>query len=149
MMNLQDKYICFGKWSCLAQCYIYAALHNIASVEERENKDFMESMVNSILLAAFSDKTLLDDECTVLDGAELMNRVSDKKYKVEKLENISSALDLPMGYAVVNFERTDEDGKVHNHWVLFKDQKQLYNSLAFSYCVACGKIASARVIYEL
>ena len=44
MMNLQDKYICFGKWSCLAQCYIYAALHNIASVEERENKDFVENV---------------------------------------------------------------------------------------------------------
>lgn len=144
MMNLQDKYICFGKWSCLAQCYIYAALHNIASVEERENKDFMESMVNSILLAAFSDKTLLDDECTVLDGAELMNRVGDKKYRVEKLENISSALDLPMGYAAVRFDYNN-----NSHWVLFKDQKRLYNSLAFSNCVTYGKIAAARVIYEL
>lgn len=144
MMNLQDKYICFGKWSCLAQCYIYAALHNIASVEERENKEFMESMVNSILLAAFSDKTLLDDECTVLDSAELMNRVGDKKYKVEKLENVSSALDLPMGYVVVRFDYNN-----NNQWVLFKDQKQLYNSLAFSDCVLYGKITTARVIHEL
>lgn len=140
-MKLQDKYEVFGKWSCLAQCYIYAALHNKATEEERM-PDFMEAMVDSCLLQAFNDKRLLDDECTVLNAGELMRAIDpDLTFVVTKKE-ISSAKDLPLkGYAAVKFT----NGK-NGHWVLFLDQKQLYNSLENSQCVKYGKITDARII---
>ena len=140
-MKLQDKYEIFGKYSCLAQCYIYATLHNKASEEER-NPDFMETLVDACLLQAFKDKTLLDDECTVLDADKLMHAIdSDHKFRVTK-KIISSAKDLPKkGYAAVKFV----NGK-NAHWVLFLDQKQLYNSLENSQCVKYGHIADARII---
>lgn len=140
-MKLQDKYEVFGKWSCLAQCYIYAALHNKATDEERI-PSFMEAMVDSCLLQAFSDKTLLDDECTVLNASKLMHAIdSEHKFTVTK-KIISSAKDLPLkGYAAVRFT----NGK-NGHWVLFLDQVQLYNSLENSQCVKYGNITDARII---
>lgn len=143
-MKLQDKYEVFGKWSCLAQCYIYATLHNKATEEERI-PSFMEAMVDACLLQSFNDKKLLDDECTVLDAGELMHAIDpDHKFRVTK-KRIEKIQDLPLDkYACVNFEYNK-----HNHWVLFKGQSFLYNSLEDSQCFKYGKPVDARIIEKV
>lgn len=142
-MKLQDKFRVFGENACLAICYIYGALYNTASVEERNNDEFMEVAVASILLTAFRDDKIIADDCTVMDADKLMNSISEKKYKVSKVA-VSSATELPLGYAVGKFEF---NGK--GHWVLFHNQKQLYNSLENSNCVKYGHLTEARVIEEV
>lgn len=140
-MKLQDKLVIFGRWSCLAQCYIYKALWDKAEEVERTNKDFMESCINAVLLAAFSDKTILDDECTVLNPVKLMKMTSGLNYNVTK-KDISSVKELPVdGWAAVRF---DYNG--NGHWVLFHGHTMVYNSLEDSKCFSYGKPTTARII---
>lgn len=145
-MALQTKFKNIADNCCLAVSYLYAALHMIAEVEE-QNELFLETTIASVMVAGLiDDRTVLDKDGYVKDAELLMNKATGYKYKVEK-KKIESIKDLPeKGYYVVNFERTDENGKVHNHWVLFKDRLFLYNSLENSLCYKYGKPTDARII---
>lgn len=145
-MALQTKFKNIADNCCLAVSYLYAALHMIAEVEE-QNEVFLETTIASVLVAGLiDDRTVLDKDGYVKDAEALMNKATGYKYRVEK-KRIEAIKDLPeKGYAVVNFERADEDGKVHNHWVLFKDRLFLYNSITESLCFKYGKPVDARII---
>ena len=142
-MKLQDKFIILGKWSCLAQCYLMKALLDEASEEEKTNTDFLEVAMTSALIMAFNDKTILDDECTVLNPVKLMTGVSERKYNVTK-KDITSLDDLGGKWAVVRF---DYNG--NGHWVLFHGKEMVYNSLENSNCFKYGKMTTARIIEEI
>lgn len=145
-MALQTKFKNIADNCCLAVSYLYAALHMIAEVEE-QNEIFLETTIASVLVAGLiDDNTVLDKNGYVKDAELLMNKATGYKYRVEK-KRIESIKDLPeKGYAVVNFERIDEEGKPHNHWVLFKDRLFLYSSITESLCFKYGKPVDARII---
>lgn len=145
-MALQTKFKNIADNCCLAVSYLYAALDMIADTEEK-NETFLETTIASVLVAGLiDDRTVLDKDGFVRDAEALMNKATGYKYRVEK-KRIESIKDLPeKGYAVVNFERIDENGKPHNHWVLYKDRLFLYNSLTDSLCFKYGKPIDARII---
>ncbi len=145
-MALQTKFKNIADNCCLAVSYLYAALDMIADTEEK-NEVFLETTIASVLVAGLiDDRTVLDKDGYVKDAEALMNKATGYKYRVEK-KRIDSIKELPeKGYAVVNFERTSEDGKHVNHWVLFKDRLFLYNSLEKSLCYQYGKPVDARII---
>lgn len=139
-MKLQDKFIILGKWSCLAQCYLMKALLDEAAPEE---EPFLEIALASALVVAFDDKTILDDECTVLNPVKLMAGVSERKYNVTK-KDITSLDDLGGKWAAVRF-----DYNRNGHWVLFHGKEMVYNSLENSNCFKYGKMTTARIIEEI
>ena len=145
-MALQTKFKNIADNCCLAVSYLYAALDMIADTEEK-NETFLETTIASVLVAGLiDDRTVLDKDGFVKDAEALMNKTTGYKYRVEK-KRIEAIKDLPeKGYAVVNFERIDENGKTHNHWVLYKDRLFLYNSLTDSLCFKYGKPVDARII---
>lgn len=145
-MALQTKFKNIADNCCLAVGYLYAALDMIAAPEEK-SETFLETTIASVLVAGLiDDRAVLDKDGYVKDAEALMNKATGYKYRVEK-KRIESIKDLPeKGYAVVNFERFDENGKVHNHWVLYKDRLFLYNSLTDSLCFKYGKPVDARII---
>lgn len=145
-MALQTKFKNIADNCCLAVSYLYAALDMIADTEEK-NEVFLETTIASVLVAGLiDDRTVLDKDGYVKDAELLMNKATGYKYRVEK-KRIEAIKDLPeKGYAVVNFERTSEDGKHVNHWVLYKDRMFLYNSLVDSLCFKYGKPVDARLI---
>lgn len=143
MAKLQDKFIILGKWSCLAQCYLMKALLDEASEEEKTNTDFLEVAMTSALIMAFNDKTILDDECTVLNPVKLMAGVSERKYNVTK-KDITSLDDLDGKWAAVRF-----DYNRNGHWVLFHGKEMVYDSLENSNCFKYGKMTTARIIEEI
>lgn len=149
MRRLQDLFRDIGDNCCLAIDYLYAAFDIIANKEEKE-PTFIEVMIASVLISGLADdETVLSKNGYVNDAEKLMKKATGHTYRVQK-KRIESLKELPeKGYAVVNFERTDEDGKVYNHWILVKDRMQYYNSLAFSNCVAYGKPVDARIIEVL
>lgn len=145
-MALQTKFKNIADNCGLAINYLYAALHMIAEVEE-QNEVFLETTIASVLVAGLiDDRATLDKDGHVKDAELLMNKATGYKYRVEK-KRIEAIRDLPeKGYAIVNFERFDEEGKPHNQWVLFKDRLVLYNTLTDSLCFKYGKPVDARII---
>ena len=141
-MQLQDKFEVFGKWSCLAQCYIYAALYDASSEEERNIPGFLEVALTSSLLAAFEDKKLLDDECTVLNASALMKAVSGKDYTVTK-KTITCFDDIPNDG---KWRAIRKSYNGHSHWALWRGNKLIYNSLAHSVCYEKGNFDQVREI---
>ena len=99
--------------------------------------------MTSALIMAFNDKTILDDECTVLNPVKLMTGVSERKYNVTK-KDITSLDDLGGKWAAVRF---DYNG--NGHWVLFHGKEMVYNSLENSNCFKYGKMTTARIIEEI
>lgn len=143
-LKLQDICEIFGKWSCLAQCYIYAALKDVATPEELNNEDFINIAILSNLYMFFKNQDNLDEECTVLDANKLMYNVNGKKYKVEEKNDITSLKDLEnVPRAVVLFEYDDK-----GHSVYCEFGKIVFNSLRLSKCVTMGKPTAARIIKD-
>lgn len=141
--SIQTFYENAGKWSCLASCYIYAVIDELFSDVDM---DARMNILNTALYASYVFKKGLDDEFTVYDPKTLMENFASsvgKSIKVNVVKkDIKSALELPLkGYAAVRF-----DFNGHSHFILFKDQKQYFNSLEFSNCVQNGKITTARLI---
>lgn len=142
MKKLQDKLVIFGDYSCLAQCYIYTVLDYM-----KLNHDYRETTLLTTLLQCYNNNIGLDDECYVTSAGELIDAVfktvfcKDVDVVVEKAD-ITSFKDLPFGkYAAVKFAYNG-----HEHWVLSKDQVQIFNSLENSNCVRLGKPVAARII---
>lgn len=149
MRRLQELFRDIGDNCCLAIDYIYAAFDMIANKEEKE-PTFIEIMVASVLISGLADdEKVLSKDGYVNDAEELMKKATGHTYRVQK-KRIESLKDLPeKGYAIVNFEDIDSEGKPHNHWILVKDRKQYYNSLPTSVCVKYGKPVDARLVEVL
>lgn len=143
-MELQDKLNIFGKYGCLALCYITKALLDISSEEESNNKIFMDVARITALITAYEDDELLDEECTVMSASKLMNMVSNKNYVVTK-KQISSCTELMTEpWAAVRF-KNGENG----HWVLCNYGKIVYDSLDNSQSLKYGRASEARIIKNL
>lgn len=48
---------------------------------------------------------------------------------------------IPDGLYACKYEYTDDKGVYHNHWVVRKGSKIVYNSLDVSQCVKVGTVA--------
>lgn len=141
--NIQDICEIMGKWSCLAFCYAYAALRNIATPEEINNEDFINVALLSQVYLAIKNQDYLDEESTVLDAAKYMHNVSNLDYYVEK-KDITSLNDIKnIPQACVRY---DYNG--HSHWVYVEFGKIAWNSMHLSKCVTMGKPTTARVIHQ-
>jgi len=139
--GIQNYCETLGKWGCLAFSYTYAALEDIASPEELNVPDFLDTAILTNVFLHLKNNKYLDDECTVLDAANFMKSINGITYKVSK-KDISSLDDLKnVERACVLFEY---DGK--GHFVYCKFGKIVYNSIPLSKCVHYGKPTSARII---
>lgn len=128
---------------CLAISYLYAAFDSIAD-EAEKNPTFIEVAIVAALVGGLIDDRDVLDNGFVKDGEKLMFLATDHKFRVTK-KRIEKIQDLPLDkYACVNFEYNK-----HNHWVLFKGQNFLYNSLEDSQCFKYGTMTTARIIEEI
>lgn len=143
-MALQTAFKNIADNCCLAVSYLYAAFDSIAD-ESEKNKTFIEVAIASTLVAGLiDDREVLAKDGYVKDAAKLMFRATNHTFHVTK-KNIDKIQDLPLDkYAVVNFEYND-----HNHWVLYKGQTFLYNSVEDSVCFKYGKPTEARIIEKV
>lgn len=139
---LQDFFEQAGKYSCLAQCYIYAVLDYM-----RLNNGYRDVTMATTLLSAYNNCIGIDKEFFVENPVKLIKEVFktvfEKDVEVDVVKrDITTFKDLPFEqYSAVRF---DYNG--HSHWVLAKGQTQIYNSLSNSQCVRLGKPVTARVI---
>ena len=123
---------------CLAITYLYLVLHHDADETEI---GMLEPAIASMLIMAANDEEVLEEDGFVKDAQKLIERCTGKKVSVTKLD-ISSVQDLPKDtYCAVRF---DFNGK--SHWVGYKGEKFLYNSLDTSNCFSYGKPVTARVL---
>lgn len=123
---------------CLAITYLYLTLHHDA---EDQEVGMIEPAVASMLAMAANDEEVLDEDGFVRDAEKLIFRSTGRKVSVTKLD-IASIKDLPADtYATVRF---DYNGK--SHWVGYKGQTFLYNSLDVSNCFSYGKPVTARLL---
>lgn len=141
MIALQTFMERAGKWSCLAQDYALAVM-DVCEVPE----DVRPIVLCNVLLAAYEEKSGIDEEFYVSDPIKLMKataRMVGKNIKVSvSKKDITKLTDLPqVGYAAV---RWDYNGK--SHFCLVKNQRLMYNSLKESQCCLNGKITTARLI---
>lgn len=131
-MKIQDF---FGKayaGSCLALCYIRAALGDKATPT---------MMFDALWQAAENNILDVDDNCYVRDAVQLMRLTNpSKRYSVEK-QKIKSIEELNGELAAVNFQKG-----VFNHWVLVYRGQIIFDSLDNSQCVKYGVPTSARII---
>ena len=140
-MKLQSQFEVFGKWSCLALSYLYCAIKDVAEEEEINNEDYVNVALSAALITAYNDKSILDEECTVLNPVKLMEGVAGKKYTVTK-KDISSLDELKTTpKACVRFNYNGQ-----GHFVYCEYGKVVFNSLDRSYCVNYGRPTTARII---
>ncbi len=117
-----------ASYGCLAMCYLYCI--GIGGTEY----DCIGCVSDAM------DAGLLDRECTVLDGAEFLNRFagtgrfSVTKRPVRKLSEIREAAPV----------RFDWNGK--SHWVVVERGKIVFDPIEDSICVRNGKPVTARII---
>lgn len=143
-MALQTAFHNIADNCCLAVSYLYAAYDSIAD-EAEKNPTFIEVAIAAALVGGLiNDRDVLDKDGFVKDAERLMFLATDHKFRVTK-KRIEKIQDLPLDkYACVNFEYNK-----HNHWVLFKGQSFLYNSLEDSQCFKYGKPVDARIIEKV
>ena len=143
MKGIQTKFKAIADECCLAASYLYGAFHSIAD-ESETNPLFLEIAVASVLLTELETLDTIDKNGFVKDAELLLEHATNKKWRVTK-KRIESIQELPENkYACVNFEFNK-----HNHWVLFKDKKFLYNTLEDSQCFKYGKPVDARIFEEM
>lgn len=140
--SLQSYFINAGKWSCLAQDYIYAVVDFIIDADKLTKLN----VLNTALLAAFINKVGIDEEFYVSNPKQLMERTAasiGKQINASVIkQDVSSINDLPdKGYAAVRF-----DFNGNSHFVLYKDKTLLFNGLEDSQCFKYGKMTTARII---
>ena len=124
--NLQDFFEAAGKWSCLAQCYIFAAmrLNNLVPTP----KAIFETLYD-----AWVSEEGIDKEFFVNNPYKLCNiRVIKKDYEALPDDHV---------YRAVRF---DYNGK--SHFVLYFGNQLIYNSLGESQCFLKGKPTTIREI---
>lgn len=140
MKGIQTKFRAIGDDCCLACSYLYGAYHSMAD-ECETNPLFIETAVCAAMLQELETLDAIDKNGFVKDAEKLLSDATGRKWRVTK-KRIESIQELPdYKYAVVNFEFNK-----HNHWVLFKDKKFLYNTLEDSQCFKYGKPVDARIL---
>lgn len=144
-MNIQEKLLIFGEYGCLAMDYIWAALYDKSSTEERAIPGLMDIMTTTALLSAFDDKSLLDDECTVMNASALMEAVSGNKYTVIK-KTISSFEEIPNDG---NWRAIRKSYNGHSHWALWRGNNLVFNSMSRSVCYENGYFDEVREIMRV
>ena len=133
-----------GKWSCLAQDYIYAVIDFLSP---RLDDEMKINLLNTAILAAYIGKAGIDEEFYVSDPVKLMRKTAaslGKNIEVSITKaDISDFADIPNDgkYRAV---RKSYNGK--SHYALFRGNKLLYNSLKRSVCYENGKFDTMRVI---
>jgi hypothetical protein len=140
--SLQSYFINAGKWSCLAEDYIYAIVDYLIQADEATKLN----IVNTALYAAFINKTGIDEEFFVSNPKLLIEKTASSIGKQVNVsiskKDISSLKDLPeKGYAAVRF-----DFNGNSHFVLYKDRNLFFNGLEDSKCFKYGKMTTARII---
>lgn len=124
-----SKYIeSIANYSCLAMCYLFCI-----GIELNEY-DFINYVAEAI------KEGLLDDDCSVKDGATFLNRFAGvDRFTVSKKE-IKSISEIKQQAPV----RFDYNGT--SHWVVVENGKIIFNPLKQSTCVDKGKPTTARII---
>lgn len=141
MLKIQSQFEEFGKYGCLALCYIYSALKDVATKEELKNDTFMKCALAAALITARDQSTAVGEECFVNNPSSLMESVNGQKYTITKrdIESLEELKQVPK--AAVRF---DYNGK--SHFVYVEYGMIVFNGLEVSNCVRYGKPTTARII---
>ena len=128
--GIQDFFKSAGDGSCLALCYIRAAL----------GKDATPQMFfDALWKAAERNIISVKKECFVEDAIALMKVANPTKvYSVIK-KDVSSIAGIKLGAVRYSYNG-------YSHWVLVEDGKIVFNSLENSQCVKYGTVKEARLI---
>ena len=130
MIGIQDFFKSAGNGSCLALCYIRAALGKEATPQ---------MMIDALYKAAERNIVNVKKDCFVEDAISLMKVANAKKvYSVIK-KDISSISGIKLGAVRYSYNG-------YSHWVLIEDGKIVFNSLEDSQCVKYGTPKEARLI---
>ena len=129
-MGIQDFFKSAGNGSCLALCYIKAALGKDATPQ---------MMIDALYKAAERNIINVKKDCFVEDAISLMKVANPKRvYSVVK-KDISSISGIKLGAVRYSYNG-------FSHWVLIEDGKIVFNSLEDSQCVKFGTPKEARLI---
>ena len=128
--GIQDFFKSAGDGSCLALCYIRAAL----------GKDATPQMFfDALWKAAERNIVNVKKDCFVEDAISLMKVANPKKvYSVIK-KDVSSISGIKLGAVRYSYNG-------YSHWVLVEDGKIVFNSLEDSQCVKYGTPKESRLI---
>ena len=130
MIGIQDFFKSAGNGSCLALCYIRAALGKEATPQ---------MMVDALYKAAERNIVNVKKDCFVEDAISLMKVANPTKvYSVIK-KDVSSISGIKLGAVRYSYNG-------YSHWVLIEDGKVIFNSLEDSQCVKYGTPKEARLI---
>lgn len=130
MLNIQDFFKSAGEGSCLALCYIRAAL----------GKDVTPQMFFDVLWKA-AERNIINvkKDCFVEDAVALMKVANPAKvYSVVK-KDVSCITGIKLG--AVRFSYNG-----YSHWVLVEKGEIVFNSTEDSQCVKYGIPKEARFI---
>ena len=130
MIGIQDFFKSAGNGSCLALCYIRAALGRGATPQ---------MMIDALYKAAERNIVNIKKDCFVEDAIALMKVANAKKvYSVIK-KDVSSISGIKLGAVRYSYNG-------YSHWVLVEDGKIVFNSIEDSQCVKYGTPKEARII---
>ena len=96
-----------------------------------------------LTLGQLIDFKAIEEDCTVI-WAKACQYLTGRNLNVE-FKNITSIKDIKKR-TPVKYERVDENGKKHAHWVGVENGKIGFNSLKTSLCVNKGKPVTARIL---
>ena len=129
-MGIQDFFKSAGEGSCLALCYIRAALGKDATPQ---------MMIDALWKAAERNIINVKKDCFVEDAIALMKIANNKRvYSVIKKE-VSSISGIKLGAVRYSYNG-------YSHWVLVEDGKISFNSIDDSQCVKYGTAKEVRLI---
>ena len=129
-MSLQDFFKSAGEGSCLALCYIRAALGKDATPQ---------MMFDALYKAAERNIINVKKDCFVEDAIALMKVANPKKvYSVIK-KDVSSIAGIKLGAVRYSYNG-------YSHWVLVENGNISFNSIDDSQCVKYGTVKEARLI---
>lgn len=137
-MKSQSFCLNVGKYGCLTLCYIYAFLDYVKGISEWKDEDKVNKELLDTLLYVYYNSEALDEDMYVKDADALFDCLGIKAKVFKEVYDRNSHL---QGYNCLQFE-----SGINSHWVLYKDDKLLYNSLDYSNCVENGFISGVRRI---
>ena len=130
MLSIQAFFKSAGEGSCLALCYIRAALGKDATPQ---------MMFDALYKAAERNIINVKKDCFVEDAIALMKVANPKKvYSVIK-KDVSSIAGIKLGAVRYSYNG-------YSHWVLVENGKIAFNSIDDSQCVKYGTVKEARLI---
>ena len=135
--HLQSKFKNISETCCLALTYLSLVYWTVINLDNDE----LETKVVSTLMKALDDKSLLEDDASVVDADKFIKYCTGIDVKVIK-RKISSLSEIKEDeVAAVNYVYNG-----NNHWVGCIGPKVVYNSLEKSKCLYLGNPVDARII---